>query len=69
MFSYQKCNTQNLLFCKTKIYLTLLNEHKSRLKRSRQILKMVIDKRKYTLYVKLENNGGILSERHEMSND
>ena len=52
-----------------KHYLDLLNEHKSNLKKAWQILKMVINKRKYTpICTKFQTNGKVVSDGHEISN-
>ena len=50
-------------------YLGLLNEHKSNLKKSWQILKMVINKWKCTpVCTKFQTNGKVVSDGHEISN-
>ena len=52
-----------------KHYLDLLNEHKSNLNKSWQILKMVINKRKCTpVCTKFQTNGKVVSDGHEISN-
>ena len=52
-----------------KRYLDLLNEHKSNLKKSWHILKMVINKRKYTpICTKFQTNGKVVGDGHEISN-
>ena len=52
-----------------KHYLDLLNEHKSNLKKSWQILKSVINKRKCTpVCTKFQTNGKVVSDGHEISN-
>ena len=52
-----------------KHYLDLLIEHKSNLKKSWQILKRVINKRKYTpVCTKFQTNGKVVSDGHEISN-
>ena len=52
-----------------KHYLDLLNEHKSNLKKSWQILKMVMNKRKCTpVCTKFQTNGKVVSDGHEISN-
>ena len=52
-----------------KHYLDLLNEHKSNLKKSWQILKMVINKRKCTpVCTKFQTNGKVVSDGHVISN-
>ena len=50
-------------------YLDLLNEHKSNLKKSWQIRKMVINKRKCTpVCTKFQTNGKVVSDGHVISN-
>ena len=52
-----------------KHYLDLLNEQKSNLKKSGQILKMVINKRKYTHVCRqFQSNGKVVSNGLEISN-
>ena len=52
-----------------KHYLDLPNKHKSNVTKSWQILRMVIDKRKYSpAYAKFQTNGKIISDVHKISN-
>ena len=52
-----------------KHYLDLPNEHKSNLKKSWQILTMVINKSKYTpVCTQFQTNGKVVSDGHEISN-